>query len=139
MTNRLRSHRKAWMSGSRLALGVTLTASLACSGESASSTNASVVRDSSGVTIIEHDLAQRSGTCAIDPNPSLSIGVEEGDEAYMLSDISGAARLSDGRIIIAQRSTQDIRYYDSTGTFLRTSGRQGRGPGEFSSPYHVHV
>jgi len=139
MISLLRSHRDAWTSCTRIVLSITLSAPLACSGESASSTTASVVRDSSGVIITEHDLMQLTGTCAIDPTPTLSIGVEEGDEVYMLSDVSGAARLSDGRILIAQRSTHDIRYYDSTGTFLRTSGRQGRGPGEFSSPYHVHV
>ena len=34
------------------------------------------------------------------------------------------------RIYVVERTTQEIRVFDSTGTFLRRMGRKGRGPGE---------
>ncbi len=117
---------------------LTLATLSACS-EPSSTSAAVVVRDSSGVTIVEQDLAQLTSTCTIGAQPTLSIGVEEGEAEYMLAGLFGAVRLSDGRIVLAQRSTHDIRYYDSTGTFLRASGRQGRGPGEFADPFYLHV
>jgi hypothetical protein len=120
-------------------LALTLGALVACGEAPPPASEPVTMRDSSGVTIVEQDLAQLGGSCSIGAQPTLSIGVEEGEPEYMLAGLFGAVRLSDGRIVIAQRSTHDIRYYDSTGAFLRTSGREGRGPGEFSSPFYLHV
>ncbi|HEX9094463.1 MAG TPA: hypothetical protein VF902_10845, partial [Coriobacteriia bacterium] len=39
--------------------------------------------------------------------------------------------LSDGRIVVANGGSQELRYFDSTGTYLMTAGRKGGGPGEF--------
>lgn len=47
------------------------------------------------------------------------------------SDVRGAVRLSDGRIIVAEASTQELRVFDSTGKYVRAWGRRGGGPGEF--------
>ena len=65
--------------------------------------------------------------------PSVSIGLEDGAEAYLLSGVSNALRLSDGRIVVAACGSSDLRWYDSTGRHLRTVGREGSGPGEFRS------
>jgi hypothetical protein len=132
------NRRSAGLTRSTRAVLLTIAAVAAC-GESPAPGTPVTVRDSSGVTIVEQDLAQLTSTCTIGAQPTLSIGVEEGEPEYMLSGLFGAVRLSDGRIVLAQRSTHDIRYYDSTGTFLRASGRQGRGPGEFSDPFYLHV
>ncbi len=98
---------------------------------------ATTMRDSSGVMIVQHDLTRRRAVCSIDSTPRVSIGVEDGEEPYMLARLGGAIRLSDGRIVIANRMTHEIRYFDSTGTFLRSSGRKGQGPGEFSDPFYI--
>jgi len=39
--------------------------------------------------------------------------------------------LSDGRIVVGDGGTQELRVFDSTGTWLATWSRQGQGPGEF--------
>ena len=113
---------------------VVLTA--ACGGPDAS-TAATTIRDSSGVVIVEHDLKLRNTACSIDAAPRVSIGVEEGEEPYMLARLGGAIRLSDGRIVLANRRTHEIRYFDSTGKWIRSSGRRGQGPGEFSDPFYI--
>lgn len=92
-----------------------------------------VVRDSAGVTIVENEWVDSSAApwWAIEPAPAVDIGTVEGSEEETLFQVRGAVRLSDGRIVIANGGTSEVRYYDSTGEHLRTSGRQGGGPGEF--------
>lgn len=63
--------------------------------------------------------------------PVAVIGMTAGPEAYELSLVSSAFRLSDGTIVIASAGTSDLRFYDSTGAHERTVGRRGDGPGEF--------
>lgn len=116
-----------------------LLITLAACGTEPSASDAIVARDSSGVAIVENDLLRLNATCTVDPAPSLSIGVEEGGEEYELDRVFGAARLSDGRIVLVNGSTMQIRYYDSTGTYLRSAGRQGDGPGEFHDPFYLQV
>ena len=48
--------------------------------------------------------------------------------------MSGAARLADGRIGLANRGSGEIRIFDREGRFLTSHGRKGEGPGEFQSP-----
>ncbi|HEX6040776.1 hypothetical protein [Longimicrobium sp.] len=68
----------------------------------------------------------------LDPQPALTIGEADGEAAeYALDGVVGAARLSDGRIVIATRKTFDLRYYDARGHHLRSTGSKGDGPGEF--------
>ena len=63
--------------------------------------------------------------------PRVDIGVLEGAEPYQLSQVSGAVRLSDGRIVVANGGSDELRYFDSAGAFLTSAGRKGSGPGEF--------
>lgn len=113
---------------------------LASCGEPArDQSDAVTARDSAGVSIVEQDVTRLTNVCTIDANPTVSIGVEEGAEQYMLSQLNGAVRLSDGRIVIAQGSTDDIRYYAPDGTFIRSAGRAGQGPGEFTEPFYMTV
>jgi len=93
---------------------------------------AAAVRDSAGVTIVENPatLAERP-LWTVAPEPLVAIGALEGEDAYQLSQVSGAGRLSDGRILVANRGTQELRYFDRTGGHRRSVGREGEGPGEF--------
>ena len=40
-------------------------------------------------------------------------------------------RTGDGRIVLANRGTYELRWYDVEGRFLWSAGRRGEGPGEF--------
>ena len=118
---------------------ITVAASLLACDRGGASGDATIVRDSSGVTVIENDLTRAGRVCTIAPEPTVSIGIEEGDEHYMLARLRGAVRLSDGRIVLAERTTHNIRYYDANGRYLYSSGRQGEGPGEFRDPFGIHI
>lgn len=66
--------------------------------------------------------------------PLLEIGVREGEEAYQLHRVRGSVRLEDGRIVVLNAGSQELRYFDPDGRFLGAVGGRGEGPGEFQSP-----
>lgn len=63
--------------------------------------------------------------------PAVRIGGSDERSEYHIQYTSGALRLSDGRIVVADDGTRELRYFDAQGTHLRTAGGQGGGPGEF--------
>lgn len=67
----------------------------------------------------------------VDPQPDLAIGVAEGDPAYQFFRVYDALRFDDGTIVVSNSGSGEIRFFDSTGRFLRQSARRGSGPGEF--------
>ena len=76
-----------------------------------------IVRDSAGVRITElpgPGLTSSLPEWRIGSEPSLEIGVREGDEAFQFSGIVGVLTLSDGRIVVlegrgASRETSLLR------------------------------
>ncbi len=68
------------------------------------------------------------------PAPLLSIGSFEGDSLYQLFRVQGAARLDDGRLVVVNAGSGEVRIYDDSGQFLMSHGRKGEGPGEFEAP-----
>ena len=95
----------------------------------------SVVEDSAGITIVEN--AQPAPDSRLPwqfgDHPSLSIGVVEGDEANQLFKIRDVTRLADGRIVVANSGSGEIRIFNPDGSHEGTWGGRGEGPGEFSS------
>lgn len=92
-----------------------------------------MVRDSAGIRIVENPAPDPGAAplWAVATEPRVDIGVLEGAEAYQLSQVGGAVRLSDGRIVVANGGSQEVRFFDTTGRYLATAGRKGGGPGEF--------
>ena len=64
----------------------------------------------------------------------VSIGVDEGEEPYMLVGPVDVKADSEGRIFIMDWRDVGLRVYDKDGTYIRTIGRKGQGPAEFDSP-----
>lgn len=113
------------------AIASTLLLAACGAGERAAS--APVVRDSAGITIVENTAplwseAERWQLAAV---PEVEIGVLEGEEPYQFNQVRGALRLSDGRIVVANNGTAELRYFDARGRYLMAAGRRGGGPGEF--------
>jgi hypothetical protein len=91
------------------------------------------VRDSAGVTLVENTSGSWSDAQAwqVAAEPSVDIGELEGEEPYQLFRVSGAVRLSDGRIVVGNGGSHELRYFDAQGRYLKSAGREGGGPGEF--------
>lgn len=88
-------------------------------------------RDSAGVTVIEYSPGSSFPDLAVSPEPGLVLGGLEDDPTQQLYQALHALRLADGRIVVANQGTEQIRFYDPEGAHLRTVGREGGGPGEF--------
>jgi hypothetical protein len=114
---------------------IIVTVLAACTG-SETARPADAVRDSAGVRIVES--SPPNDTWIVAAAPELRIGVIEGDSAYQFHNISHAARLSDGRIIVIDGGTE-IRWFSPDGTHRSTLGRRGDGPGEFRSIQSVVI
>jgi hypothetical protein len=110
-----------------------------CAADAPSDTRPYDVRDSVGVEIV----TSHRGTWGpeegwtVVSSPSLVIGQMEGDPAYELSSVRGALRLPDGRVVVAEYRTSEVRFYGPDGRHVRSVGRAGDGPGEFSSLFGI--
>jgi hypothetical protein len=102
---------------------------MACGG--GESSPSVTVRDSAGIRIVEHPVGFSAPSWVLSDAPRVTIGDATGDSTALLYQVEGAHRLSDGRIVVANRSSHELRYYDSSGTHLYSRGREGEGPGEF--------
>ena len=109
---------------------LALALSLGC-GRGESARDAAVERDSAGITIVEN--AAPRDEWHIESSPALRIGIVEGDSAYQFFRINFAGRLSDGRIVVANGGTGELRFFDGNGAFVTRVGRKGKGPGEFAA------
>ena len=89
--------------------------------------------DSAGIQIIENARPAEGSRLGwrIGPEPSVTIGVLEGEEPYLLNGAVSATKLPDGHIVVADGSSRELRMFDSVGTHVVTWGGEGEGPGEF--------
>lgn len=103
-----------------------------------------VAGDSVPVRVIESTDAvadERAAPFVVDTTPELVIGTDAGEEAYELHRVFDAMQWRDGRIIVGNSGSQELRLFDSAGAYLGSLGRQGGGPGEFSeySSLYMHA
>lgn len=74
--------------------------------------------------------ASNMAVWSVDPEPAITIGGSDGREEYLLYRVVGASRLSDGRIVVANSGTSELRFYTPEGAYEGAAGGEGDGPGE---------
>jgi hypothetical protein len=91
------------------------------------------VADSAGVRVVASTRPAWDSAAAwvIDTKPLRAVGGDELDSLAMLQVVAGAMRQGDGTLVVADRGSSQLKYFDRAGTLVRTVGRNGRGPGEF--------
>ena len=67
------------------------------------------------------------------PEPVLQIGERDGESPYLFSRVRGAVRVPDGRIVVLEGESLEIRVFGPDGTHHVSFGRRGDGPLEFES------
>lgn len=120
----------------RAIIAVTAVFAFACdTGENPSVDLWSQTRDSAGITIVENQQPPPDSRLAwrVAAKPSVLIGTLDGDEPYQFFEIRGASKLADGRLIVANGSSSELRVFDTVGVYLAAWGGQGEGPGEFTT------
>ena len=97
-------------------------------------------RDSAGVRIVENPQPPSGSRLdwRLGPDPAVTIGEVEGAEPYLLSRVWDAVVLADGRIIVVNGASDELRVFDRSGNHVATWGRRGEGPGEFTHLSEVH-
>ena len=92
------------------------------------------VRDSAGVEIVENTRpAWGEGEGWSVGAPSLlRLGVVEGDAAQQFTGVTGAVRLGDGTVVVADGGSNEVRFFGPDGNHRGTVGGSGEGPGEFT-------
>ena len=115
---------------------VALAAATACGTEPAPA--APAFTDSVGVRIVEHPDGLDLASWTLSAEPEAVIGhLADEDPAHQFTQIRGAVRLSDGRIVVGDWGSREARYFDERGTHLLTVGGSGEGPGEIRTLYNV--
>jgi hypothetical protein len=120
--------------------GVTillLLAIAACGGKKAEWQGKVTERD--GVVIVSNPKKPLYENAEITIVQDLKIGVPEGDPEYLFTEITDLAVDDDGNIYAIDLKGNHVLVFDRNGRFLRTVGRPGQGPGEFSGAGNIHV
>lgn len=120
-------------SGLFLACLLPLATALGC-GEGADRRPTASIRDSAGIRIVENatPLWHEEETWRLSADPITEIGNTPGDPNHDLYQVRDAVRLEDGRIVVANGGSKELRFYDASGAHVQTVGGVGGGPGEFN-------
>ncbi len=100
----------------------------------ASHLGAQASRDSAGVRIVKVDGAalNRPASLQIATEPSLLLG-QGYSQMEEFNEVVDVLRLASGNFVVVNRGTNELRFFDPQGRYLHSSGRTGRGPGEYLS------
>ncbi len=102
---------------------------MACSGDRRPGV---IVTDSAGVMIIENQEPMWQGEdWRIGNDPVLEIGTRDSPSHYQFDRIEHVLRLDDGVIVVADGGSAELRFFDSSGHFVTSSGGRGNAPGEY--------
>ena len=71
--------------------------------------------------------------------PETAIGELNGPDEYLFGSIRAIAVDDDHNVYVLDGQARHVRAYDSDGTYLRTLGRDGEGPGEFKVPIGLAI
>ncbi len=92
-----------------------------------------------GVQVVNNPETPWKGRVRYAAADEVSIGVEEGEEPYMLNRPVDLKVDAEGRIYVLDWGDTRIQVYDAGGVYVRTIGRKGQGPGEFDTPCYFDI
>ncbi len=84
-----------------------------------------------GIQVVTNPGYPRDGIVRDLLEEELSIGLAEGPEEYMLNRPFDVKAADDGTIFVFDWGDVCIKVFDKDGTYLRTVGQKGQGPGDF--------
>jgi hypothetical protein len=112
---------------------LALIAGITCACGERASVGGPATRDSAGVRIVVYTDAALTTAPAWDLGaaPLLDLGGSDSAGGDQFHRVRSVVALPEGRVLVANAGTNELRIYDSTGRRVRTIGRSGSGPGEF--------
>jgi hypothetical protein len=97
------------------------------------------IEEVNGITVVKNpkEPVYSEDVCVVEEE--LSIGEAEDAEEYMLSSVIDLAVDDAGSIYAADMKENHIKVFDRNGGYLKTIGRSGQGPGEFSRITDIQI
>lgn len=92
------------------------------------------VSDSAGITVVSSTSGtwQEEEAWRLAEEPMVSVGGRS-EPGHDLFRVTGALRQGDGRLVVADGGSGEIRFFDAGGRYRYSAGGRGDGPGEFRS------
>ncbi len=106
---------------------------LACGGDDATEGPLVVQRDTVGDTISVHWVSGSAWGRPARLRKELEIGELEGPEELIFGMISEMAVDRSGGILVFDTQVPALRYFDAQGSYVKTFGGEGQGPGEYGN------
>lgn len=118
-----------------LAPSCTLSLLLAGCGDAGSGSSwAGTIADSAGIQVVQNpEEGMWTDGDAWTVQEELSIGSMDADDAYQFGQITSVDVDEAGNMYVVDTQAQNVRVYGPDGTWLRTLGAPGSGPGELSN------
>jgi len=91
-----------------------------------------------GVKIVRNPKEPILEDLVLNLEEELSIGHED-DANYAFSDVGGLDIDEEGNIYVLESRNRRVQIFDKNGTYLRTIGRKGQGPGEFEAAVRLFL
>lgn len=92
--------------------------------------------EENGIAVIHNPKKPYFGELVLELEEDLSIGSEE-DNNYLFHRVRALAVDSEKNIYVVDMGNYRVQMFDLNGRYLRTIGRKGQGPGEFSGPVGI--
>jgi len=97
------------------------------------------IEQENGVTVVKNPKEPMYGEGVFSLEEELIIGEAEGREEYMFSQIRSIAVDNVGRIYVLDARESQVEVFDQNGTYIRSIGKRGQGPGEFTRPLSISI
>ena len=97
------------------------------------------IEEEDGVTVVKNPAQPIYSKDVFKLEEDLTIENVEEDEGFTFQDIMHLAVDDDENIYASDSKAAFIKVFDKTGNYLRTIGKKGQGPGEFSYPFEILV
>ncbi len=111
----------------------------ACGDATRPGSNSDVVIDTIGDTVVVRTVSGSVWESTATLVPEVSIGELDGADEYLFGRIASIAVDDDHTVYVLDGQAQEVRVFDAGGTYVRTLGRPGEGPGEFTRAEAVAV
>lgn len=119
-------------------LAICLTLSFACLKRTEDTRWAANIEIVDGIKIVMNPGEPKFGVFAFELEEDLAIG-DVNDEDYFFPRPVTLNVDDEGNIYVCDRGNRRVQKYDKSGTYVRTIGRQGQGPGEYLSPSRLYL
>jgi len=97
------------------------------------------IEEVDGVIVVKNPKELLYTADALIQEEELSIGVSEGPEKYMFSQVRSIAVDEDERIYVLDFKESHVKVFDKHGNYLMTIGSKGEGPGEMFGPIGIQI